>query len=169
VQRVVLIERAVPHGGPQVIRLQPKQQFKDSLIKQMIEAAVFFVDPIRERWGLIIEENPAILYGGFTFDVSSRLDVQRIVMRDRNIRPTIPGRHANLFRDVIDSEDRAALVAAGNNESAGDPWQWMRNHLDQVRFPFAANGLHIDFLLLDELVDDGAAADGSDQNHIGWK
>src|SRR6185437_4151643 len=89
VQRVVLIERAVPHGGPQVIRLQPKQQFKDSLIKQMIEAAVFFVDPIRERWGLIIEENPAILYGGFTFDVSSRLDVQRIVMRDRNIRPPI--------------------------------------------------------------------------------
>ena len=52
VQRVVFVERAVPHRGPQIIGLQPEQQFEKALVEKMIEAAVFLVHPIRSAKAL---------------------------------------------------------------------------------------------------------------------
>ena len=71
-----------------------------------------------------------------------------------HICPPVPGRHADALREVVDTVDGAALVAAGNH-------QIPIHHIDEVRLPLALHLPHINLLLLYILVDKAALADGA--------
>ncbi len=48
IQRIVFVERVVPHGRPEVVGLEPQQQFKNLLVKLMVVVAeLFFTQPER--------------------------------------------------------------------------------------------------------------------------
>ncbi len=90
-------------------------------------------------------------------------------MRDRYVRPPVPGRNTNLIGKVVDTEDRSAFVAPGNNQRAGYSGQWFRHDLDQKRFPFAGDWRDIDFTIADKVVDNFALSNRANDDHARTK
>ena len=85
-------------------------------------------------------------------------------MRDRNIRPPIPRRDADLLGQIVDAVDRAAFVAAGDHQRALHARERLRHHLDEKGFPFARDRSRIDLAVADQLIDQPALADRADDN-----
>ena len=54
IQRIIFIERVVPHGRPEIIRLEPQQQFEYFLVELMVEVPELLMRPSAEGWRLVI-------------------------------------------------------------------------------------------------------------------
>src|SRR5580692_2559060 len=132
----------------------------------MVVPTVFLVDPAGERRGFVVEEDAAVCDSGFADDPTAGFDVERIFVGGGDIGPPVPGRDADVFREIVDAVDGSTLVAAGDDEGARDAWEGMIDDLSEGRFPFAANGADIDFVLADEAIDEGAFADGSNDDEV---
>ena len=122
VLRVVGIESPAPHGRPQEVTLQAEYQFEHLLVETVVAVvgAERVLDPRRQAGCLVVEEDAAIAHGGFAVGVFAALDVCLAVLLDGHVGPVVPGRHAQLLRQLVDAVDRAALVAAGNDNLLAD-------------------------------------------------
>src|SRR5690606_36610384 len=92
-------------------------------------------------------------------DVAARLYVQGITFDNRNISPPIPRRDAALCRNVVEAVDRAALVAAGDDDCLFDPRIGPCEYLHDERLPLAAHVAHVELACGDQLIDERALAD----------
>ena len=139
IQRIVFVERIVPHGRPEIICLQPQEQLEDLLVKFVIVAAdiLALTQPVRAR-RLVIEKDAAIFHGRRALDICAGLHEERILVADGHIRPPIPRRNADLLREIVDAVNGPALVAARNHQRGGNPRQRIFNYLQNKRFPFSA-------------------------------
>src|SRR5260370_7616685 len=77
-------------------------------------------------------------------------------MRNRDVGPPIPGRDANLFRDVIDAVNGSSFVASRNDKRAIHSGERRSDCLNDKRFPLAGDGSHIKFSGIDQSVNDYA-------------
>ncbi len=132
----------------------------------MVIAAVLLVDPTRQRRSLVVEEDAAVFHCRFTLNPASGFDIERVFVFNGYVGPPVPGRDANLLGEVVDAKDRAALVAARDDQGTRDAGQGMRNDLGERRFPLASNFTDVDFSFANQAVDDNALADGADQDYF---
>ena len=166
VQRVVLVEGVGPHRRPEVVALEPEDQLKDLRVELAVVVAELLLDPARERGRLVVQKDAAVLHSRRALDVRARLHVQGAPPLDRHIGPPVPGRYADLLGQVVDAVDRAALVAAGDHQRAGDTGQRLRHHLDHEGFPLALDDLDVELAFLGESIDDSAFAQGADKDRV---
>ena len=62
VQRIVFVEGVVPHRRPEVVGLQPQQQFEDFRIELVVVVSVLLLHPAGERGSLVVEKDAAIFH-----------------------------------------------------------------------------------------------------------
>jgi hypothetical protein len=86
----------------------------------MVVVAELFFHPAGQRRRFVIEKDPSILDRRLALNVTTRTNKDLIMRLDRNVSPPIPGRHANLFGQVINAEDSSALIAARDDQRARD-------------------------------------------------
>ncbi len=166
IQRVVLVETIIPHGGPEIIRLEPQQQFENVGVEGVIVAAEFFLCPAGEVRRLVIEESAAIFDRGRSLNIFTGLHKQHVLVPRGHILPKVPRRNADLLRQVVNAVNGPALVAAADDERIFDTGQGMGNDLQKIRFPFAGDFRRVDFPVANQLVDESAFADGADDDNI---
>src|SRR5277367_5115001 len=85
-------------------------------------------------------------------------------MRDGDVGPPGPGRDADLFGEIVDGEDGAALVGSGDDESGVDAGEWVGDDLGDGGLPVVGDVGDVEFVFGDEAGDERAVADGSDEN-----
>ena len=120
VVRVVLVEGAAPHRRPQVVGAQAQQQLEHVRIHLGVEAAEFRARPAGQRRFLVVDEDAPVLDGRRPLHPGARQGVQRRPVAGRDVGPPMPRRHADLFGDLVDAVDGAALVAAGDHQGPFD-------------------------------------------------
>ena len=183
IQRIVFVEGVVPHRRPHKVALQAKHQFEHLGVKLVVHIGdasgafgEFFrirprsellLHPAIQRRSFVVEEDAAILHRGRAFHVAPRLHEEVVLVIHRHVRPEVPGRHADLFGDVVDAVDGPALIAAGDHQRARHARQRTRHHLDVECLPLARDARHVDPLVADQLVDQRALADRADDNRVG--
>jgi hypothetical protein len=131
VERVVLGERPAPHRRPQVVGLQPQHGLEDLGVEVRVEAAGIAGRlararstrgrPGAERRVLVVDEEPAVLHRRRALAVPPRQHVHLVLPGGRHVVPPVPGRDADPGRDVVRAVDRAALVAARDDEGPRTP------------------------------------------------
>ena len=157
VQRVVLVERLAPHRGPQIVAFEAQDKLEHVRVHLRIDAAEISARPVAERRFLVVDEDAAVFHFRRVLHVVARLRVQTIRMHNGHVRPPVPRGNADALRQLVDTVDRAAFVAACNDHGVGrDP--------DHVRFPLALDRIDIEHVLLHEAVDERAFPDRADQN-----
>ncbi len=166
IQRIVGVERVVPHGRPEKVALHAEDQLEDLRIELVIVVAELPVHPAAQGRRLVVEKNAAILHRRRTFHVCARPDEQGLPACDRYIRPPVPGRDPDLFGQIVEAEDRAALVAAGDHQSVGNAWNRLWHDLNEKRFPLADDLRYIDLAIANQSLDDRAFADRAHEDHV---
>ena len=132
----------------------------------MIEAAEALLRPVGQHGRLVVEEQAAVLDGRLFHDARTERHAERAVMRDRHVGPPVPGRDADLFRQRVDPVDRAALVAAGDDQRALHAGHRVRDRLDDEAFPLAGQRARVDLALLREAVDQAVAPERAHDDHV---
>ena len=120
--------------------------------------------PAAEGRGLVVEEDAAVLDRGLAAHVAPGRDVERGAVADGHVGPPVPGRDADLLREVVDAEDRAALVAAGDDQGAVDARPRPLDDLDERGLPAAADLADVELAGLDEPLDQAAPAQRADDD-----
>ncbi len=151
---IVFGEGVVPHGGPQVVALHAQDDFEDFGVEGAVEVrgraagdgvfAEFGADPEIEVGLFVIEEDAAVFDAGLTLLILAGENVERGLVIGRDVGPPVPRGDADLFGEVVNAEDRAALVAAGDDQGAVDAGQGVGDGLQKEGFPFAANAADVD-------------------------
>jgi len=184
VRRVIFVERVIPHGGPKVIPFAPKQQFEDVGVEFVTvigntggyegplgrvivrrDITVFGADVAGQGWGFVVEKDAAIFDGRLAAGELAGFDVELGMFLGRHIGPVIPRRLAGFFREIVDTVDGAAFVGTADDQGRINPRQRLADHLYKIGFPFASDDRDIDLVRGDQLVDDLALADGTDDDH----
>lgn len=75
-------------------------------------------------------------------------------MLHRHICPPVPRRHANSLTDFVDAIDGASLVTACHHEI-------VIHYINHERLPLPFHLAHVQLLLLHELVNEAALANGT--------
>ena len=88
--RVVLVEVGAPHGRPEIVGFQAKQQFKYFLIGLGVDATEMLGTPCAKARPFVVDEDAAILYGRPFVD-KSLVVVQFVLMYYGSICHPIPG------------------------------------------------------------------------------
>ena len=166
IERIVFVEGVVPHGRPEIIALQAEDQLEDLFVELVVVGAELLLHPAAERRRFVVQEDAAILDRGLAFAVLAGLHEQGVLVDHGNVGPPIPGRNADLFGEIVDAVDGAALVAARDHQRAGDTGQRPVHHLDQERFPFAGYARGIDLALANQAIDQRALADGAGDHGV---
>ena len=166
VQRIVIVESIVPHRRPEVVCFQAQEQLEYLLVELMIVVAELFSHPARKRGRFIVEKDAAVLHGRLVLQITARADEQLIVMRYRNVSPPIPGRHANLFRQIVETIDRATFVAADNNQSTSHSGPGLRHNLNNERLPTTADRRRIEFASTQKLADQTILSQRAHDNEL---
>ena len=181
---VVLVEGVVPHRRPEVVGTQAQHHLEEARVELAAvirhvrddvgiglgrDVAEFRPHPIGEVRRLVVQENPAITHRGPLRDAAARLEGERGARRHGHVRPPVPRRHADLLRNFVDAVDRAALVAAGDDEGALDAGQRLLDGLDDEALPFSADGVHVELSRGDEPVDQAAFTHGADEDGHGCR
>ncbi len=94
---------------------------------------------------------------------------ERVALANGHVRPPVPGRDADLLRDVVDPEDRPALVAAGDDQRARDAGPGARDDLDDRRLPAALDLPDVELAGADETVDLAAPAERAHDHDVGGR
>src|SRR5690606_24501920 len=122
----------------------------------MIKTPKLFKSPTGKGRRFIIDKNTAVLYFRRSFCMLSSKDIEVFLMLYRHICPPVPGRNANLLREIIDTKNTAPLIAAHNNQSTIYAFHGLFYYLDEMGFPFSSNAGNIQFfyfLPVDQLLD----------------
>lgn len=116
---IVGADRLAPHRRPQVIALQPQDQVEDMVVEFGVDTAERCAAPAAERRFFVVDEDAAIFHLG---RIGARAcgDVEVGAARDRHVGPPGPRRHADLLRQVIGAEGRAAPVGADDHQRPRD-------------------------------------------------
>jgi hypothetical protein len=124
------------------------------------------VDVAGQGWGFVVEKDAAIFDGRLADGELAGFDVELGMFLGRHIGPVIPRRLAGFFREIVDTVDGAAFVGTADDQGPINPRQRLADHLCEIRFPFAPDGGDIDLVRGDQLVDDLAPADGTDDDDV---
>src|SRR5690606_1575869 len=152
VARIVLGERPAPHRGPQVVRLEAEHQLEHLGVEVGVEAArvagglaraEVLGRPGAEVGVLVVDEEPAVLDLRGALGVPAGQHVEGVLVPGGHVVPPVPGGDADLLRHVVDAVDRAALVAAGDDERAGHAGHGVGHDLLEGGLPLALDALHI--------------------------
>jgi hypothetical protein len=119
-----------------------------------------------ERRVLVVDEDAAVLDRGRALRVSAGLHVERLLVGGWDVVPPVPGGDADALGDVVGAEDRAALVAAGDHEGAPHAGHRVLHDLLERGLPLPGDGADVELARADELVDQRALADGSDEDDV---
>ena len=119
---VVGIESPSPHGRPEVVAFQSKNQFKHFFIELMpaVVRTESILNPCRETGGLIIQEKTTITHGRLTIGIFTFLYIERSMLLYWHIGPVIPGRDTDLLRQFIDTIHCSTLITARNHQLTTD-------------------------------------------------
>ena len=82
------------------------------------------------------------------------------------IGPPVPGRDADLLREVVDPENGAALAATRDHQRMAHAKYWPVNYGRDSGFPFAGNSTNIEFMTSNQIFDQGAHATGADNHDV---
>ena len=160
--RIVFVEGVVPHGRPEVVALQPQNQLEQLRVKLVVvigharrdgrigiggDQAEFVGDPIAQVRRFVIQEDAAIFDRRRALEVFARFYKQRVFVLGGDVRPPIPRRYAHLLGQIINAVDGSPLVAAHDDQRAGDAGQGIGHDLDEKRFPLAERSARHQFSL----------------------
>ena len=113
--RVVGIECPAPHGGPQEVTLQTQNQLEHFRIERA--SAIFstkgILHPRRQTGCFVVQEDATKLDSGLSGSIRTAFYPRLRVLCHGGIGPPVPGRHAQLATQFIDTIDGTTLVAAG--------------------------------------------------------
>ena len=166
VSRVVVVEgMRRPHGRPQGVALEAQQQVEHMRVHLRVEAAEFRLRPGAEGRRLVVDEEAAVLHRWLVLAAASG-DVDRVAPRYRRVGEPIPGRDADLFRQVIQAEHGAAPVRTDDDQGPRHAGEWLLDHGLAEAFPGALQPGHIQFPLPHERIDGRAVAEHADDD--GW-
>ena len=163
VERVVVGERLAPHGGPQIVALEPQGQFEHAGVEMVVEAAEGLVDPAVQGRVLVVQENAAISHAG-AVGAAAGQDVQVALTGHGNVGPPDPGRDAHALGQIIDAIDGAAHVRSGDDQRPVHARRRIVDHLLDKGLPLAGHVRDVQTAVGDQGVDDGVAAQGSDDD-----
>ena len=136
-------------------------------VKLAIEATIFLIDPASEGRRFIVEEDAAIFDCGLRLGVAAGCDVEGIAVGNSHVGPPVPGRDADLFGEIVDAKDCAALVASGNDKCALYAGQWRIDDSGDGRLPLACDACYVQFASADEVVDQRTFADRANDDYVG--
>ena len=156
---IVVVEGVVPHRRPEEVAAQSQDQLEDVHVHLAVDAAELLLRPTGERRRLVVEEDAAVFHRRAIVDQSHRTHVDGVAMHSRHVGPPVPGRHADLLRQLVDAVDRAALVAAGDDQRALDARQRPLDRLEQERLPASRDPGDVDLAGLGQPVDERTAPD----------
>ena len=128
--------------------------------------AKLFFDPACQIRCFVIKEHAAIPHRRRALHKLSGFHKKLVVMFGRHIRPVMPGRNADLLGQIVNAVNRPALVAAADNQRAGDARQRIGHDLNQERFPFAGDFRDVNFLFMDQPVNQRTFAEGADEDDV---
>ena len=175
VLRIVEGEGPAPRRRPQVVGLEPEQGLQDLCPVFVIQALRVAGRETKSKClgrpgagigVLIVDEEAAVHHRRRALAVAAGQDVQLLPMPRLDIVPVVPGRDSDLSGDLVDTEDRAALVAAGDDERSGDARHRVVDDLLEGRLPLARNAAHVDLVRADEPIDQRAPADRPDNDGV---
>lgn len=83
-----------------------------------------------------------------------------------NVIPPVPRRYPDPVRDVVGAEDGPALITAGDHEGAADTGQRVVHHLLERGLPSSRYPAGIQRPGGNQLIDEGALAEGADQHDL---
>ena len=140
--RIVSIVRPAPHRRPEEIAAQTEYQLADALIEPVVAIvrAVSVLDPTCEAWRFVVEEDSAIAYCGLAVRVRALGDCERIVPRQRRVRPVVPRRNSDLLGKLVYPVDRASPVAAGDDQRLFHPGHRIFRERDDICLALAIKG-----------------------------
>ena len=142
IERVIGIERRIPHGRPHIIPPESEHQFKNPCIKLMvIDASIELIHPSTEARCLIVEENSSVSNSRFPIGEDSIFQEHLILFPNRSIRPIIPRTDSKLFGEFINSINCSSLIGTSND-------QFAIREGDEKLFPFSLNLLFVEHLFL---------------------
>ena len=138
---VVFVKGSCPHGWPEVVGFQSQEEFEDVGVGFGVHAAEVVVAPGAEGWPFIVDEDATIFDFWRGLHDAACVVIDFVVMDYGGVGHPIP----------------RTFVTACNDQMTVD-------HVNEVGFPLTSHLLHVYLLLLDELVDEFAFADGADEN-----
>ena len=166
VERIVCGEGVIPHGGPEKVGLKAQQQFEDFCVELAVHGAERFFRPAAERGSFVVEEDAAVFDGRLGLEMAAGIDDERVMMRDAHVGPPVPGRDTDLGGEIVDAEDGAALIGAGDHQRAADAGQGTVDDRGDGGLPVAGDAGDVEFAAPYEAVDEGAVADGADEHGV---
>ena len=81
-----------------------------------IDAPKLVAAPSAKGWPLVIDKDATVFHLRFSIRISTRQDIELVMMGDRRISHPIPRRHTYLARQLIDTIDGTTLVGAENHQ-----------------------------------------------------
>ena len=167
VLRIIRGKGVVPHGRPQVVRLEAQQKLKDLGIKLRIHPTEFFRRPAGEGGRLVIEEDASVLHRRLRLQMPAGSDDHGAVVWNADVRPPIPGRNTHLFGEIIGGVDGATLVCPDKNERARHSWKWPLYDRGHGSLPVAFDAGDVQLVAANQVVDQRAAADCAEEDGRG--
>src|SRR5260370_15624791 len=149
IEGIIFIKGVIPHGRPEIVCLEAQKKFEDLGVKLVIVISEFFLHPTSQSGCLVVEKDATVFHGRRSLCVNARLNAKRVLMMNWNVGPPVPRGDANLFGEVVDTVNGAALVASGNDQGTADAWQRMGQGSNDERLPFAGNCANVDPSLTD--------------------
>jgi hypothetical protein len=165
--RIVVVERIAPHRRPQVVAAHAQDQLEQLAVEPVVESAELLLGPAGQRRRLVVQEDAAVTHDRRFGYARAGRHRQHVVARRRHVGPPVPGRDADLLRDRVQPVDRAAFVAAGHDERAGDARQRIAHGLHEISFPLATHCLGVDLPRARQPVDERTLAERADDDHVG--
>src|SRR6185312_3830290 len=118
-----------------------------------VRPAEFLPRPSAKARGFVIDENTPVPDFRLAGKISSGQDIRGSTLSRGHIRPPIPGGYAQLLRQLVNSVDRAPLVAPGYHQQPPAMIGRILRRSDHKAFPFASQVLHIQRSRLHQLSD----------------
>ena len=156
------------HGGPEIIGAQPQQQLKNLRVGLRPDVAHLRLEcPARPRSQtpvLVVQEDAAILHRWRALLVQVAAQGECSFLFYRHVRPPIPRRDANHFRQFVHAVNRPAPVAARDDQRLLHARQRILHDLKHVTFPLASDAVGFQLSRCDQPLDDFASAQRADDD-----
>ena len=135
-QRLVFLERA-PHGRPEAVCLEAKEEFEDMGIHLAVHAPKLISSPGGHTRELIIDEETTIFHLRLSTLHRAWLGKDLLMLGYRRIRPPIPRRHPHLSGNLVNAIDGATHIATCHHQGTLHTLGRMINGLDDKALPLA--------------------------------
>ena len=145
---IVLGKRPIPDRGPNIVGLESKRDFENlcpilviqsSLIPWRQPGAEILRRPEAGLRVLVVDEKAPILHGRLALAVRTGKHIEAGFPLRRDIVPKMPGRDADLRREVVDAVNGPALIASHDDERPGNARQRLLDRLRDKGLPLAGD------------------------------